>query len=155
MVVGFATDVLVILGDDGRRFFGLDLVELGVENVLDALVGDYASWQSAATGGFQALLAVRLGQPQETEAGAISLLRMLARFEERLDDLGSVGADRQSPVDESLRCPLQVFLVRGRHMLGERRVSSRRVDARMGRDAVVVETDLDGGLSGADVDLLL
>jgi len=39
MVVGLATDVFVGFGDKCRWFFWLDLVELGIENVLDAFVG--------------------------------------------------------------------------------------------------------------------
>jgi hypothetical protein len=39
MVVGLATDVFVGLRDNGRWFFKLDLIELGIEDVLDALVG--------------------------------------------------------------------------------------------------------------------
>jgi hypothetical protein len=88
-----ATDVFVAVWDNGRRFFGLDLVELSVEDVLDAFVGDNASRQGAATGGLQAVLAVPLGQPEQTQAGAVGLLRMLARVEERLDELSGEWAD--------------------------------------------------------------
>jgi len=62
MIVGFATDVFVAFRDNGRRFFGFNLVELGVEDILDAFVGDDARWEGAATGSLQAVLSVPLGQ---------------------------------------------------------------------------------------------
>jgi hypothetical protein len=58
MVVGLATDVCVGLGDQGRCFFGLDLVELGIQDVLDALVGVNIESNRPATGGLQALLTI-------------------------------------------------------------------------------------------------
>jgi hypothetical protein len=39
MVVGLATDVFVGLRDNGRWLFRLDLIELGIDDVLDTLVG--------------------------------------------------------------------------------------------------------------------
>jgi len=145
----------VALWDNGRRFFGLDLVELSVEDVLDALVGDNASGEGAATGSLQAILAVPLGQPEQAQAGAVGLLRMLARVEERLDELSGVRADGLSPAHEPFRRPLQVLLVRGRHVFSEGGVSSRRFDPGMGGDPLVLEQDLDGRLCSTDVDLLV
>ena len=46
MIVGLATNVFVSFGDNGRWFFELDLVELGIQDVLDALVGADASGKS-------------------------------------------------------------------------------------------------------------
>ena len=58
MVVGLATDVFVGLGDSGRWFFRLELVELSIQDILDALVGVNTGRKSPVTGGLQALLTV-------------------------------------------------------------------------------------------------
>ena len=103
MVVGLATDVFVGLGDNGRWFFELDLVELGIEDVLDALVGVNAGRKSTAAGGFQAILAVAVAETQQAQAGTVGLLRMFAGVEKRLHELGGVRADGLSPAREPLR----------------------------------------------------
>jgi hypothetical protein len=65
MIVGFSTDVLVALGDNGRWFFKLNLVELGIEDVLDAFVGVNASRQSTAARSFQTILPVGRRRPRQ------------------------------------------------------------------------------------------
>jgi hypothetical protein len=47
MIVGLATDVFVVGWDNSSRFFGFDLVELGIEDILDPLVGVNASRKGA------------------------------------------------------------------------------------------------------------
>ena len=103
MVVGLATDVFVGLGDNGRWFFRLDLIELGIEDILDALVGVNAGWQSTAAGSFEALLTVAVAETQEAQTGTVGLLRMFAGVQKRLHDLGCVGANGLSPAREPFR----------------------------------------------------
>ena len=103
MVVGLATDVFVGLRDNGRWFFKLDLIELGIEDILDTLVGVNASWQSPAAGSFEAVLTVAVAKTQEAETGAVGLLRMFAGVQKGLHDLGCVWANGLSPARDPFR----------------------------------------------------
>ena len=87
-------------GDNGSRFFGLDLVEPGIEDVLDSLVRVNASRKSTATGGFETILTVAFGETKDAQAGTIGLLRMFAGGEKRLHELGCVRPDGLSPARE-------------------------------------------------------
>jgi hypothetical protein len=155
MVVFLATDVFVASGDDGRGFFELDLVELGVEDVLDTLVGVDAGRKGPAASSLQAFLAVAVTETQEAEAGTVGLLRMPAGFQEHMHQLGSMGAGLFRPVHEPLRRPLQVFLVGRRHMLRDGGVPARGLDTAMRSHALVLVVDLDRQLGSADVDLFV
>lgn len=103
MIVGLATDVFVALGDNGRWFFKLNLVELGVEDVLEALVGVDAGRQSTAASSFQTMRTVAVAETQEAETGPVGLLRMFAGVEKCLHDLGCVRANGLSPAREPFR----------------------------------------------------
>lgn len=56
MVVGLTTDVFVGLRDNSRWFLRFDLVELGIEDVLDALVGVNPGRQSPTAGSLETSL---------------------------------------------------------------------------------------------------
>ena len=140
---------------DGSRFLGVDLVELGIQDVLDPLVGVDARRKSTTTGSFETLRAVAAGEAEEAQAGTIGLLRMLARGQEGLHELGSVWANGLCPTCEPLGRPLLVVLMSGRHVFGEGRMLAGGVGAPMRRDAVVVEKDLHRVLCGAHVDLFV
>ena len=103
MVVGLATDVLVGLKDNGRWFFKLDLIELGIEDILDALVGVNAGRQSPAACSFQTVLAVAVAEPQQAQAGTIGLLWMFAGGQKSLHDLSCVWANGLSPANDPFR----------------------------------------------------
>ena len=103
MVIGLATDVFVGLGNNGRCFLRLDLVELGIQDVLDAPVGVNASRKRPATGGFQALLTVAAAETQQAQAGAVGLLRMFAGVKQRLYELGCARANALGPAREAIR----------------------------------------------------
>jgi len=102
MIVGLATDVLVVGWDSSSRLFGLDLIELGIEDVLDTLVGVNASRKGAPTGGFKTLFAVLFGQAQDAHTRTIGLLRMFAGVKHRLHELGGVRPDGVCPADEAV-----------------------------------------------------
>ena len=68
MIVSFATDVFVVGWDNSSRFFGFDLVELGIEDILDSLVGMNASRKSATTGSFETFLTVTFGETKNAHA---------------------------------------------------------------------------------------
>jgi len=141
--------------DDRGRFFGFDLVELGIQDVLDPLVGVNASGKGAATGSFEALLTVAAGEPEEAQAGTIGLLGVFAGGEKRLHELGGVRANGLGPTGEAVGRPLLVLLMSGRHMFGEGGVPAEGIAAPVGSDPLVVEKDLDGAFGGADVDLFV
>src|SRR2546426_7429610 len=75
--------------------------------------------------------------------------------EDRLDRGGRLGADRARPVDEARRRPLQMALVRLRHMGGVGRVRAADGAPSMGRDALAAVEDLDGGRGQAGVDVFM
>ena len=103
MVIGLTADVFVGLWDKSRWFLRLDLVELGIQDVLDALVGVNAGAKRSAAGGFQAFFAIAAAKTQEAQAGTVGLLRMLAGIKKHLHELGCVRADLLRPARESLR----------------------------------------------------
>ena len=103
MIVGLTTDVFVGLGDNGRWFFRLNLVELGIEDVLDALVGVNTGRKSPTAGSFQTILAVAAAETKEAQTGTVGLLRMFARVQKCLHDLGCVRANGLSPARDPLR----------------------------------------------------
>jgi hypothetical protein len=99
------------------------------------------------------LRAVVLGQAQETEARAIALLGMGPIRENRLHQRGGVRADGARPVDEARGRPLEMALVRLRHMGGIGGVPPADDTAPMRGDALGPVEDLDGrrGQAGVDV----
>jgi hypothetical protein len=155
MVVGLATDVFVAIGDNGRGLVDLDLVELGIQDVLDALVGVDAGRERATAGGFQAFFAVAAAEAQNSQAGTVGLLRMLAGIEKDLDKLSRVGSGLLRPAHEPLRRPLQVLLMSRWHVFGHGGVPPGSLDATVGSNPFVVEKDLHGRLGGTDVDRFL
>src|SRR6185437_3028189 len=98
------------------------LIELGLEDRLDALARRGAEGQRPAAGGLQALLAVGLGEVQQAQARAVALLGMRPVVELPLHYCAGAGADLLCPVQEPARRPLQVPTVRLWHVLGERGV---------------------------------
>ena len=103
MVVSLATDVFVGLGNNGRCFFGLDQVELGIQDVLDALVGVNTGRKSTAAGSLQALLTVAAAETQQAQTGAVGLLWMLAGVKQRLYEVGCARANALGPAREAIR----------------------------------------------------
>jgi len=153
MIVGFATDVCVAGWDNSSRFFGFDLIELGIEDILDSLVRVNASRKGAATGSLKTFLTVAFGQTKNAHAGTISLLRMFAGSKKSLYKLGCVRANGLGPAGEAVRRPLLIFLMGWRHMLRDRGVPPAGVGATMRSDSTVLEKDLDRALGGANIDL--
>ena len=103
MIVLLTTNVFVGRWDKGRRLVNLELVEFGVQDVLDALVRIDASRKSAAASRFQAILAVVVPEAQEAQAGTVGLLWVLARSHQRLDELRRLRADGLCPARDPLR----------------------------------------------------
>ena len=132
MIVLLATNVFVSRWDNSGGFFELELVELGVQDVLDALVRIDASRKSAAASRFQAIFAVVVPEAQEAQAGAVGLLWVLTRAHQRLDELRRLRADGLCPVCDPLRRPLLMLLMSRRHVFRDGGVPPRRLDTGMG-----------------------
>src|SRR5438105_1386313 len=89
------------------------------EDVAYMLVLAGADLQGQSAGSFQSGFAITLGQRQQSQAGAIAVLRMLAFFPQTRHRHGGGYTDVLSPVNQPLWCPFQVRAVRRRHMLGD------------------------------------
>ena len=114
-----------------------------------------AGGDRARARGLEPLGAVALGEAQDAEARAIALLGVRAVGEDRLHQLGGVGPDALGPVDEPRRCPLEVLLMRLRHVRRERRVAAALAAARMRSHALAAQEDLDGRCREAQLHALV
>src|SRR5256885_17222028 len=94
-------------------------VEAVLEDRIDVAIGAGLDGAGPGARRFEPLPAVALGQAQDAEARAIALLGMRTVREDLLDQGGRLGADRARPVDEARRRPLQMALVRLRHVGSE------------------------------------
>lgn len=74
--------------------------------------------------GFQACIAIAPGQREQAEAGAVAHLRVRLVGQLVIDQLARVGADPLAPVEQALRRPLAMGLVRGGHVFTLRAVGA-------------------------------
>jgi hypothetical protein len=155
MIIGLATNVFVSRWDNGWGFVELELVELGIQDVLDALVRTDAGRESTTASCFQATFAVVVPKAQEAQAGAVGLLWVLARFHKRLDELRCVRADGLCPAHDPLRRPLLMLLMSRGHVFRDGGVPSGRLDTGVGCNPTVVEKDLDCRLGSTHIDLFV
>ena len=159
MVIFLPTNVFVSRWDNGRRFVESGtlwvLVELGVEDVLDALVRVDAGPKGAVARRFQAILPVVIPEAQDAQAGTVSLLRVLARFHQRLHELRNVRPHRPRPARDPLRRPFLILLMSRGHVFRDGGVAPGRLDARVGCNPLVVEKDLHRRLGSAHIDLFV
>ena len=84
-----------------------------VKQVFDFPVGKALAGYGLQAGGFQALSAVPVGQVEDPQTGAVSLLGMLARSQDGLHALHSSRADVSGPLQEAFRGPFEMLLVFG------------------------------------------
>jgi len=92
------------------------LVELVLENVVHSFIGLDPGAVGPLASGLQALWGVAFGQAEDTQAGAVSLLRVPAGIERPADEFAGLLADFSGPAQKALRRPLAVELVLGRHV---------------------------------------
>ena len=69
----------------------------------------------------QPYFSIALGQRQQSQAGAVAVLRMLVFGHQPRHRFRRRRADAGAPVDQPLRRPLHVRAVRRRHVRGHRR----------------------------------
>jgi len=113
-----------------------------------------ASGQGTAAGSFEPVRAVALTKTEDAQTGTKSLLGVLARGKEGIDELGGMGTHGLSPTQDAFRSPVCIFLVSRRHMVRNGRVTAAGMGTQMGGHTAVLERNLDGMLGGPDIDLL-
>jgi len=77
-VITFATEVGVGCKEYSSGLIWCHLIELGIQDIPDALVGSYASGKSTSEGSFETLVGVSGAEAENTHTGAIGLLRMFS-----------------------------------------------------------------------------
>ena len=82
-------------------------------------IGAGAHGDGAPARRFDAFGPVLFGEPQQTQAGSIALLRVRPTRENLLDERGRLRADTGAPPDQTRRAPLQMRPVRVGHVLGD------------------------------------
>ena len=99
----------------GRILWGLlryrSLVQLALEDGLDASEGDGLGGQGARARGFEPFRAVFLAQAHEPEASAEPLLRVGTCPQDGFHHVGGLGTGFLGPMHQPFRCPLSVVFV--------------------------------------------
>src|SRR5436853_247453 len=95
----------------GRRLDRL-AVQMALQNRFDALVGTSMERDGAARGRLHSLGGVLLGEPQNAEAGAVTLFRVALGGHDVIQQSGGRRTDRLSPVHQPGGRPLQMPLMR-------------------------------------------
>src|SRR5262249_46339185 len=116
-------------------------VEYLLEDRLHGHVPDLAEGEGAPAGGFEPLLAVALGEPNDALSAADPIDGTLA--EERLDELGRKGPDLLGRVPHRLRSGKKAEELFWREVVVERLPLAAANGAGMRRDALVVGVHLD------------
>src|SRR5580700_6528724 len=102
MEVAGATDVGVGYRRPVRGCFGPPAIEVVLQDGVDRGVGARADVQCPFAGGFEPLVAMALGQPQNADASAEPLLGMRLLTQDDLDKCRRVASDLASSPLEAL-----------------------------------------------------
>src|SRR5262244_26076 len=123
MVVATATDVGVLYRRAVRDLLlRVGSVEAVLEDRSDGAVASRADVIAAPTGSFEPVDSIFLGEPQDAEAGAESLLGMRLRAHDRFEQRERCRTDLLSLSHEARWRPLGIAPMRARHMFWDRRV---------------------------------
>src|SRR5262245_25369827 len=123
MVVATATDVGVLYRRAVRDLLlRVGSVEAVLEDRGDGAVASRADVIAAPTGSFEPVDSIFLGEPQDAEAGAESLLGMRLRAHDRFEQRERCRTDLLSLSHEARWRPLGIAPMRARHMFWDRRV---------------------------------
>ena len=154
MVIGRATDVVVVLGQ-GR--FGLlgqgSPVEAVAEDGFDTLVAVAAQGEGASAGGLQPVLAVGVTQAQNAQTAAVGLLGVLSGRQPVADQPRGGRADACGPAFQALRGPLAGLAVCLGHVGGDGGMASLVVGTPMAGDASAAVEAFNGVGGAAHVHL--
>ena len=150
--------VLVVLG---QRRGGCSLrvggigqpVLVRLQQVFDLFEAHEAGLVGNAAGGIEAAVGVAFAELQQSQAGAVGLLGVVAAFELAGDPGVHVGADLCGPALETLGGPLLLRPVAFGHV-GGLRGEAVAVAPRVGGDAALAEVQFNQGVGGVYLDPL-
>ena len=128
----------------GQFLFQGLLIELVVQDGLDALVGAGPKMEGASAGGFQSHILDGFAEPDDSQAGTEALFGVGPILEDFLDDEGADRPDGGGPVHHAAGGPLQVSLVRLGSMFIQGREAAWLVTAPMSGHAFALVEELDG-----------
>ena len=95
---------------------------LVLEDRIDGTVGARTDLKRSTAGGLQPFATICLGQPQDADAGAETLLGVRALAQDDLDQRRGMAADCAGLPPDALRGPVGIAPVARRHVLAHRRV---------------------------------
>ena len=108
----------------------------------------------AARRRLQACVTVLAGQREQAQAGAIAHLRVRFVGQLVLDDLPGVRADSLAPVEQALRRPFAMRLVRGRHVFALGAAGTAPLKPQVAGDSPVAVQDFHGMRAQPHIDAL-
>ncbi len=130
------------------------LVEPLLEQVAHGAAVKRPQLHGAAGRRLQARVTVLAGQREQAQAGAIAHLRVRFVGQLVLDDLPGVRADSLAPVEQALRRPLAVRLVRRRHVFALGAVGAAPLKSQVAGDPPVAVQDFHGMRAQPHIDAL-
>src|SRR6516162_5738000 len=155
MVVATATDVGVLYRRAVRDLLlRVGSVEAVLEDRGDGAVASRADVIAAPTGSFEPVDSIFLGEPQDAEAGAESLLGMRLRADDRFEQRERCRTDLLSLSHEARWRPLGIAPMRARHMFWDRRVPVPHNREGVAGDARAAMENLDRRAGDARLDHL-
>lgn len=155
MVVAGTTQVGVVARQQRQVRLGQrQALEALAQDRLEAPVATGAEAECTLAGRLQALLAMRLAQAQDAQAGPVAEGRMDAPLEDVADHPGRMGAGMFRPAHQALRRPLGMLAMALGHVLGLRAVPPFLLGAHMAGDPLVAVDALHGTRRQAHLQLL-
>lgn len=130
------------------------LVEALLEQVAHGAAVKRPQLHGAAGRRLQARVTVLARQREQAQAGAIAHLRVRFVGQLVLDDLPGLRADSLTPVEQALRRPLAVRLVRGRHVFALGAVGAAPLKSQVAGDPPVAVQDFHGMRAQPHIDAL-
>ena len=120
------------------------MIQALLEQVAHAASGKSAQVYGPFSGGFQTCIAIATGQREQAQTGAIAHLRVGLVGQLVIDQLAGIGADPLAPVEQALRRPFAMRLVRGRHVFMLRAVGAATAQQQVAGHAPVAMQHFQG-----------
>jgi len=155
VVIG-ATQIGVFDGQTGLGRGADDalLVQTVLQDRFQAAVGRGADGDGPFASGFQAIVAVGLGEAQDAQARPVTLLRMSALVQKALYDRAGMRPDARGPVEQAWCIPAEDRLMARGHVRIEGGVPTAGVVPGMAGDAHAAVKQFDGRRRQPTVDRL-
>ena len=111
MEVGWAADIVVRYRRPVRGRCRLLAIEVVLQNRVNRAIGARPDLERPAASGFEPLVAIALGEPQDADAGTEALLGMRAFLQDDLDERRGVLTDLSSSPPQALWRPIGIALM--------------------------------------------